>query len=345
MQYRRALGRLAAITLLAFLLVATAALAATWFWTRAPGSDHRGPLPPLTAEQQRLAADLQSTVHLLAQEIGPRHYREPLSYRRAADALEARLQAMGYDVRREPVPARGASYPNLIVERRGTARPKEIVLVGAHYDSYGPGPGADDNASGAAAALEVARHFAHATPARTLRVVLFANEEPPFFQTDEMGSLTHAAGARARGEQIVIMFSLEMLGSYDDDPGSQRYPSPLDLFYPDQGDFVAFVGRIGQGQAADRSIEVFRRTTAFPSEAFAGPEGFPGVGLSDHWSFWQHGYPAVMVTDTAFFRNPRYHTPQDTAASLDYECMARVVEGVRRIVAWWLQQDQARTVQ
>lgn len=339
----RSFARLVLLALLGTGAVIAAFLAVLYTWTLTPGSSHRGPLPRLDDESRARATRLHDTVHLLAHQIGPRHYREPHNYRQAADHLEAALREMGYqEVQREPVPTRGTSYPNLVVERRGTTRPEEIVLVGAHYDSHGPGPGADDNASGTAAALEVARHFADSSHDRTLRIVLFANEEPPFFQGHDMGSHVHAKNARQRGDDILVMFSLEMLGYYQDEPGTQRYPAPLDLFYPDRGDFVAFVGKLGQGGAADRSIHVFRQTTAFPSEGLSAPGWFPGVDLSDHWSFWQHDYPAVMVTDTAFFRNHRYHTTEDTADSLDYQRMARVVGGLQRVVAWWLDGDTER---
>jgi Zn-dependent M28 family amino/carboxypeptidase len=158
--------------------------------------------------------------------------------------------------------------------------------------------------------------------------VAFANEEPPYSFGPEMGSWAWAKRARERGEAIRAMFSLEMLGYYRDAPGSQRYPAPLGLFYPDRAHFVAFVGDLGARGLVRRSIEAFRKNAQFPSEGVAAPAFIPGVTWSDHWSFGRHGYPAIMVTDTAFYRYPHYHLPSDTPDKLDYERMARVTIGL-----------------
>jgi Zn-dependent M28 family amino/carboxypeptidase len=227
----------------------------------------------------------------------------------------------------------GVPCDNVEAEVRGRERPADIVVVGAHYDSLAFTSGADDNASGVAALLALARAFAGAHPRTTLRFVAFANEEPPYFQTANMGSLVYAKRSRARGEHIVAMLSLETIGYYSDAPGSQRYPPPMGLAYPDRGDFIGFVGDRTSADLVRRVVATFRTTTHFPSEGAAPFSLIPGVGWSDQWSFWQVGYPGVMVTDTAPFRYPRYHTAQDTPDALDYDRMARVVAGLERVIA------------
>ena len=226
---------------------------------------------------------------------------------------------------------------NLAAEISGTSRADEIIVIGGHYDSVLveslPCPGANDNASGAAATLALARAFAELTPQRTVRFVLFVNEEPPFFQNPFMGSWIYAKRCRERDENIVAMFSLETIGYYSDERGSQKYPFPLGLLYPSTGNFIAFVGNVGSRKLVRESIGSFRRHAEFPSEGGALPGSMPGVGWSDHWAFWQEGYPALMVTDTAPFRYPHYHQASDTPDKLDYDRMSRVVDGLERVVS------------
>ena len=195
------------------------------------------------------------------------------------------------------------------------------IVVGAHYDTVPGSPGADDNASGVAVLIELSAMLRDLQ----IRFVAFANEEAPYYLSPEMGSFVYA---RDRGKGVRAMFSLEMLGYYRDEPGSQRYPAPLGLFYPDRGDFIAFVADLGSFSLVKKSRRLFRQNTDFPSEWLAAPRIVPGLSWSDHWSFRQHGYPAVMVTDTAFYRYPHYHLPSDTPEKLDYERMAQVTVGL-----------------
>jgi Zn-dependent M28 family amino/carboxypeptidase len=297
-----------------------------------PGHSHKGPLSPLTAEEAQLEGSLRDHVTVLAGTIGERNafrYRELL---RAADYIRDRFSALGLRVREQSYQADGRKVSNLSVEVPGTLRPEEIVVIGAHYDSPPASPGADDNASGTAALLELARLLRDAKPARTLRFTAYVNEEPPFFQTGLMGSRVSAAEARKKGENITAMLALESIGWYSDAPGSQNYPSPFSLFYPDRGDFIGFVGNFKSRSLLRRTVGAFRRTTRFPSEGVLAPEFIAGIGWSDHWSFWQEGYPAIMVTDTAPYRNPHYHEATDTPERVDYGRMARVVAGLERVV-------------
>jgi Zn-dependent M28 family amino/carboxypeptidase len=224
----------------------------------------------------------------------------------------------------------GTPVSNIEVDLIGAVRPREIVLVGAHYDTVDETPGADDNASGVAVALELLRLAVPHRTERTLRFVFFVNEEPPYFQTDRMGSLVYADRARARGDNIVAMLSIESVGFYS---AEQSYPPPIGLLYPSTGDFIAFVGDLSSRSLVRRSIAAFRSTGALPSEGLAAPSWIPGVSWSDHWSFSANDYPAVMVTATALFRNPHYHEATDTPEKLDYRRMALLVQGLRAVLA------------
>jgi Zn-dependent M28 family amino/carboxypeptidase len=221
---------------------------------------------------------------------------------------------------------------NVEAEIAGSERRDEVVIVGAHYDSVEGTTGANDNASGVAAMLALARTLAMRHPRTTLRFVAFANEEPPYFQTKDMGSVVYAERCKQRGERVVAMLSLETIGFYSDARGSQKYPPPLAALYPDTGNFIGFVGDRSSAALVRRAVATFRGATRFPSEGAALFAWLPGVGWSDQWSFWQAGYPAIMVTDTAPFRYPHYHTVADTPDKLDYDRMARVVTGLQRVV-------------
>lgn len=221
---------------------------------------------------------------------------------------------------------------NIEAEMTGSKKPEEIIIVGAHYDSVSGSPGANDNASGVAALLELARNFKEQSPERTLRFVAFVNEEPPYFQTEEMGSRVYARRSRERGENIVAMISLETIGYYSDAENSQVYPFPFSLFYPSRGDFIGFVSNTSSRTLVRGAIRVFREDAAFPSQGVAAPGWLTGIGWSDQWSFWKEDYPAIMITDTAIFRYPHYHRRSDTPDKIDYDRMARVVEGVGRVV-------------
>jgi len=205
--------------------------------------------------------------------------------------------------------------------------------VGAHYDSVSGSPGANDNGSGVAALMEVARLFAQKRFARTVRFVAFVNEEPPFFQTHQMGSWVYAMQCREKKEKIKAMLSLETIGYYSDQMKSQYYPFPFSLFYPNKGNFIGFVGNLSSRNLVRRCVESFRKHTQFPSEGAAAPGWITGIGWSDHWAFWKEGYPAVMITDTALFRYRHYHSITDTPDKIVYDRTAQVVAGISRMVA------------
>jgi hypothetical protein len=303
-----------------------------WWMMAMPGQSLDGPLPPLDEREHDLARCLEVHVRVLAGEIGERNVFRPDRLEAAAVHLETTLQAAGHQVRSQPFEVGGLEVRNLEVEHRGRSRPDEIVVVGAHYDSVVGSPGANDNATGVAAVLELARLVTARELPRTVRFVLFVNEEPPFYLTENMGSLHYARRARERGESIVAMFSLETIGYFSDDEGSQHYPFPFSFFYPSRGNFLGFVGNLASRRLVQDALASFRRHATLPSEGLAAPGWITGVGWSDHWSFWQQGYPGVMVTDTALFRYEAYHTRSDTPERVVYDRFARAVAGLEKVV-------------
>ncbi|GJQ30094.1 MAG: hypothetical protein HBSAPP03_19780 [Phycisphaerae bacterium] len=302
--------------------------------TRMPGQSHAGPLPALSPTQAALADELRRDVAELAGPLAGRNVFNPPRLRACEEFLSAALAATGRPVTRQTFRCHGQDVANFEVEFPGRDAPGDILVVGAHYDAVelpaGGCPAANDNGSGTAAVLALARRFATlAPPRRTVRFVLWVNEEPPFFWTDLMGSLVYARACRQRREKIVGMITPETLGCYSDDEGSQRYP--LSLFkrwYPTRGDFVAFLGMFEARAFIRDCVGAFRSHAAFPSLGAALPAIVPHVGASDHWSFWKCGYPALMVTDTAPYRYRWYHTMHDTPDRMNFERMARVVDGL-----------------
>lgn len=225
------------------------------------------------------------------------------------------------------------SWANLEIVFPGTDLASQIVLVGAHYDSVRGSPGANDNATGVAAVLELGQCLAGRKARRTIKLVAFVNEEPPNFWTRDMGSDVYARAARARGDDIRAMLSIETIGYYSDTPGSQYYPPILGWFYPDRANFIAFISNISSRSLLKRAEAAFRGASDFPLESLAAPVFVPGVGWSDQLSFWFAGYPAIMVTDTALYRYPWYHTAQDTPDKIDYERFTVVTQGLCGAIA------------
>jgi hypothetical protein len=308
---------------------------------RMPGESYRGELPAADNELNALSEEIRGDVAHLAVEIGERNVLNcPEELVQTADWIDAEFRGAGYGVSRQEYEANGTGCCNLEVELPGTTQADEIVIVGAHYDTAFGTAGANDNSTGVAAMLALARRFSNRKSGRTIRFVAFVNEEPPFFQTSEMGSWVYAKRCRERDENIVAVMSLETIGYYDDSPGSQKYPPPFGLLYPSTGNFIGFVGNVGSRALVRRAVGSFRRSEKFPSEGGALPAFIPGIGFSDHWSFWQEGYPALMVTDTAMFRYPYYHEAEDTIEKVDFERTARVVRGLEKVVVELAGADQ-----
>ena len=285
----------------------------------------------LDESEMALRVELKADVQKLAGEIGERNMNRYPQLLAASDFIEMSLAGAGLTPRRVSYELRGRAGHNIEAEIRGTS--PEIFVIGAHYDSVLGCPGANDNASGVAALLALARRFAGKPTGQTLRFVAFVNEEPPYFQTEEMGSLVYAKRCQARGDRIAAMISLETIGYFSDEPGSQKYPAVgLGFFYPTKGNFIGFATNTGSRALLRTAVSAFRKAGRIPCEGAALPAAIPGVGWSDHWAFWQCGYPAIMVTDTAPFRYPHYHEATDTPDKLDYDRFALVVSGVQKMI-------------
>jgi Zn-dependent M28 family amino/carboxypeptidase len=279
-----------------------------------------------------LAARLGVHVEMLAGTIGERHMWRPTALYQAADYIKQTFAASGYTPEVQRYELHGIRVENLEAVLHGSTRSEEALVIGAHYDSVPGCPGANDNGTGVAAVLELARRFAGTPRPRSVRFVAFVNEEPPWFLTPSMGSVVYATAARRRGDRIVGMLSLETIGYYSDEPDSQRYPPPLHLLYPAIGNFIGFVSNVRSAGLLRKAAAAFKSRTSFPIRNATAPAAIPGVGWSDHWSFWQAGYPAVMVTDTAPYRYPWYHTPEDTPEKIVLDRFAAVVDGLEHVV-------------
>jgi len=274
------------------------------------------------------------TVRHLSEEIGQRSYLDFPELAGTVDFIEDKFSSFGYSVVREDFTYNGKTYYNIFSDIRGTEKNEDgMLLVGAHYDTVIGTPGADDNASGIAGLLELARLSSQSPPRRTIRFATFCLEEPPAFMTSRMGSYVHAKRCKEKRDRIHGMISLEMLGYYADQKGSQLYPfPPFRFFYPDRGNFIAFVGNISSRHFTTKMRDAFRSRSSLPVETLHGISLIPGVDFSDHRSFWKFGFPAFMITDTAFYRNPNYHAPGDTADTLDYEKMAELIRGLHKAI-------------
>jgi len=300
------------------------------FGMRMPGKNI-STAAPLSSAEIALRAELAADVQALAGDIGERNMPRYPQLNAAADFIENSFSRAGLRPRRDTYELSGRACHNIEAEIHGV-RP-QIVVIGAHYDSVYGCPGANDNGSGVAAMLALARRFAGKSTGQTLRFVAFANEEPPYFQTEEMGSFVYASRCKARGDEISAMISLETIGYFSDAPHSQTYPSlGLGAFYPTTGNFIGFVGNVRSRTLLRRAISLFRQQGKLPSEGAALPSFISGVGWSDQWAFWQQGYPGIMITDTAPFRYPHYHAATDTPDKLDYDRFALVVSGVEKMI-------------
>ncbi len=297
-----------------------------------PGKSYDGALPALSPEQTRLRNDLRGHVETLAGTIGERNLHRYAALEAAARYISTHFESIGYQPSLQRFSVQGKTVSNIEVVKPGTEHPDEIVVVGAHYDSVVGSPGANDNATGVAGILELARMLRSRQLSRSIRFVAFVNEEPPYTYTNAMGSRRYAERAASKGERITAMLSLETIGYYSDEDDSQHYPFPFGYFYPDKGNFIGFVGNLQSRKLVRRAIASFRSHAKFPSEGLAAPGWVTGVGWSDHWSFWKSGYPGIMVTDTALFRSAQYHSSADRPGIVVYDSFARVVHGLEGVV-------------
>lgn len=314
-----------AVRLLFRFVIAAGALspAAGWVWSMDVSGIQR--------HKEGVREELAALVHSLAVTIGPRSYQDPANLNAAADFISRRLASFGYDLIAQPYQVGELTVRNIIAERRGTDQPDRVIVIGAHYDTVVGSPGADDNASGVAVLLELARLHSETHFRKTVRFVAFTLEEPPFFRSRHMGSRIYARFLRERGDRIEAMLCLESVGYYSQEPESQSFPSLvfwLRWRYPTTGNFITIVGNDDSQPLQTQVRDALTTHMNLPVETYAGPWWIPGVDWSDHGSFWNEGYPAVMLTDTAPFRNPHYHRQTDLPDTLDYRAMSELVRGL-----------------
>lgn len=287
-------------------------------------------MSPSEVSLPQIAQRSRKLVEILSKEFPSRSGQRPEQLAKAAAFVEQELLSLGYVVESDVYSADTTPARNLIVEKKGLDTSKACIVLGAHYDTVVGTPGADDNASGIAGLIELARLFKDHPTKRTIRFVAFTHEEPPFFLTPLMGSRHYARRLKNEGTNIQVMLSLEMLG-YGDHRFQQKYPYPLLRTigrYPVNGNFIAIVSNLQTNKITKTIAEAMRQVCSIGVERLSAPGYLPPLFLSDHASFWRFGFPAVMVTDTAFLRNPHYHLVSDTADTLNYEFLAEVIKGL-----------------
>jgi hypothetical protein len=277
--------------------------------------------------------NLRRAVYFLSNEIGSRGYLEIDALNKAGDHISSGLSNYGYTVLEQPYEVEGHIYKNIYTEIKGEKSPEKVLVVGAHYDTVAGTPGADDNASGVAGLLELARLLSNRTFDKTIQIVAFTLEEPPFFRSRFMGSHVYAQSLNQKGIDVEGVICLEMIGYFTDEPESQLFPVPFFRWiYPTKGNFIIIVGNIHSRSFLDRVKSGFKKGTDLPVESLSAIPLLPGIDFSDHRSFWKFNYNAVMVTDTAFYRNPQYHGIGDIPEILDYERMAKVIMGLKSAI-------------
>ncbi|MBI4823378.1 MAG: M28 family peptidase [Nitrospirae bacterium] len=273
--------------------------------------------------------NLMADIKYLTEVVGERSYMDVEKLNMTADYIEERFRSIGCDTKRQPFQYAGNTYWNIICEIRGLSEPDKTIVIGAHYDTVSGTPGADDNASGVAGIIELARLSLKNPLPMTIHLVSFSIEEPPLFRTRQMGSYAYAESLRKERANIIGMVSLEMIGYFSESKGTQFYPLPFfRWFYPEKGDFIAFVGNLKSRAFTRKFKSAFTNVSRIPVESLNAVSLVPGVDFSDHSSFWKFGFPAFMITDTAFYRNPNYHGRGDTASTLDYERMSEIIRGI-----------------
>ncbi len=303
--------------------VAVVAIMGGWLWS--------ANVSAVQWNEGTVCAELAGLVRALAVTIGPRSYQDPANLTAAADLIATRLESFGYTVTSQPYRVNDLAVRNVIAQREGTEQPDRVIVIGAHYDSVAGSPGADDNASGVAVLLELARLHAETPFRKTVRFVAFTLEEPPFFRSRRMGSRVYVRSLKERGEQIEAMLCLESVGYFSREPWSQSFPWLvfwLRWRYPTTGNFITIVSNADSQPLQTEVRDALKARMDLPVETYTGPWWIPGVDWSDHGSFWNKGYPAVMLTDTALFRNPHYHRPTDLPDTLDYRAMTELVRGL-----------------
>lgn len=282
----------------------------------------------MTLETPYSPQNLEKHVRFLAGVSPARNYQNVKILDNVAEYIAEEFLQAGANVQFQEFEVDGEIYKN-VRALFGSDKGNRII-IGAHYDVCGDAPGADDNASAVSGLIALACMIGGAkVPNTSIEFVAYTLEEPPFFGTEYMGSFQHAELLGKDNVLVKAVLCLEMIGYFTDKKRSQDYPIPgMEFLYPSKGDFIAVVGRVADSHLVKSVALPMKNATDLPVEYLAAPSILPGLALSDHWSYWEHGYNAVMITDTAFYRNPHYHEKTDTPETLDYVRMSRVVEAL-----------------
>ena len=319
------------VLLVLVLLIIVFLLFSYWYMMKCEGNWRGEPLEKkMKMELIEIKKGMESDIEYL-QKLGPRNSENEKTYnqlRHCEEWIRQRWELQGYVVKKHTFSIREKEYSNLEIEIKGRTLPSEIIIISAQYDTLPDSPGANNNGSGIAILFQLSQLLRKRTPDRTLRLLNFVNEEDPFFGTEMMGSFQYAKRCRQQGEDIRVMLSLDALGVYKNEPGSQRLPFPFSIFYPDRGNFLAFIGNLQSRKYVKEVTKGFKKGSSFQIQAGVAPEWAKGGSWSDHSSFWKFGYPGIMVTDTGGFRSAHHTTKEDTIEKLDFEAMSRIVIGM-----------------
>jgi hypothetical protein len=302
-----------------------------WYMVKCEGNWRKEPLEKkMKMELIEIKKSMESDIEYL-QSLGPRNSENDASYkqlRQCEEWIKQKWESQGYVVKKQTFSYKGKEYSNLEIEIKGRILPSEIIIISAQYDTLPDSPGANNNGSGIAILFQLSQLLRKHTPDRTLRLLNFVNEEDPFFGTEMMGSFQYAKSCRQREEDILVMLSMDALGIYKDEPGSQRLPFPFSLFYPSRGNFLAFIGDFSSRKYMVETTRGFKKGSSFSIKAGVVPKWVEGAAWSDHLSFWRFGYPGIMITDTGGFRSLSHTTKEDTMEKLNFEAMSRIVIGM-----------------
>ena len=302
-----------------------------WYMMKCEGNWSGEPLEKkMKMELIQIKKSLESDIEYL-QKLGPRNSENDKSYkqlRQCEEWIKQRWESQKYVVKKHTFSIKEKKYSNLEIEIKGRTLPSEIIIVSAQYDTLPDSPGANNNGSGMAILFQLSRLLKDLTPDRTLRLIEFVNEEDPFFGTEMMGSYQYAKRSHQLREDIKVMLSMDALGIYKEEPDSQKLPFPFSMFYPNRGNFLAFIGDLSSHKYMIETTRGFKKGSSFPIEAGVVPKWAKGAAWSDHSSFWKFGYPGIMVTDTGGFRSPSHTTQEDTVEKLNFDAMSRIVIGM-----------------
>jgi len=336
MKRRRVVG----IGVGAVLVLLAALYGAYWYMIRCQGEWDGKPLEgQMQAELEAIENALRADVEFMSVTLGERNPEHYDALVRCADWVKERWEAQGYVVKTQSFTLEGREYANLEIEIPGDKAPSEIVVISAQYDTLPGSPGANNNGSGMAVLLKLSELLKGYSPDRTLRLVAFTTEEDPYFGTEMMGSYHYAKRSSELGEDILIMLSMDAMGYHVNTTRSQKLPFPFSLFYPDRGDFLAFIGDLSSRKYMVDVTRGFKKGSSFPIEAGVVPQGVTGAGWSDHCSFWRFGYPGMQVTDTGAFRSPWHANEGDTMEKIDFDALSRIALGMYAGVAELTQTD------